>query len=105
MKHGALSKLKKEGKFKDVEYCIVDRDRQTPLAFQLMQGTTIPQLILFEKSDSGWKRMQLTGLQSESAIQTFVRPAVQRHAARMQKNNTAAATAKPVAKTAGKAAQ
>ncbi len=96
MKHGALKNLASNGKFKDVEYCIVDRDREGPLAFRLMQGTRIPQLILFEKSETGWKRMQLTGLQSETSIQSFVRPAIMRHAARMQKENTAQAEVTPV---------
>lgn len=81
MKSSTLSKMEREGKLADVSFSMVDTDRQQTLSGRLMSGGSIPQLILFEKTENGWKRTQLTGAQSESQVEAFLQPAVNRYAA------------------------
>jgi thioredoxin-like negative regulator of GroEL len=51
---------------------MVNVDRESTIAQGLMQGNSIPQLVMFVKTDKGWSRQQLTGNQSVSAVQGFV---------------------------------
>jgi thiol-disulfide isomerase/thioredoxin len=72
MKHSAIPELEKKGGLSNVSFAYVNADHQSKLAGKLMQGTSIPQLILYHKTDSGWKRQQLTGAHSVSDIQAFL---------------------------------
>jgi hypothetical protein len=42
----------------------------------MMNGTSLPQLVAFRRSDSGWKRFSLSGIQSESRVEELIRTAV-----------------------------
>ncbi len=72
MKHAAMPELEKKGGLSNVSYAYVNADHQSKLAGKLMQGSSIPQLILYHKTDAGWKRQQLTGAHSVSDIQAFL---------------------------------
>jgi thioredoxin-like negative regulator of GroEL len=72
MKSSNLPEAARRGLLKDVNVAIVDVDRSRALASQLMQGNAIPQLIMYYKTESGSKRVQLTGAQSLSSIERFV---------------------------------
>ena len=50
----------------------VNSDKQHELAGKLMQGQSIPQLILFRKTATGWSREQLTGAHSVQETQSFI---------------------------------
>jgi thioredoxin-like negative regulator of GroEL len=80
MKHGALAKLEKQGKFKEVSYVALNSDHHPDLARKLASGSMIPQVVLYEKTDAGFKRRQLTGAQSEGVLQSLIKGAVQRRA-------------------------
>ena len=72
MKYSAIPEVEKAGGLKKVAFAYVNADQQSDLAGKLMQGSSIPQLVVFHKTEAGWKRQQLTGAHSASAIQSFL---------------------------------
>jgi thioredoxin-like negative regulator of GroEL len=72
MKYTAIPELEKKGGLSKVAFAYVNTDQQGELARKLMSGGSIPQLVMYHKTDSGWKRQQLTGVQSLSAIRAFL---------------------------------
>ena len=72
MKHTTMPQLEKSGKLSKVAFAHVNADHQSDLAGKLMRGGSIPQLVLFQKTDKGWKRQQLTGAQSASDVEAFL---------------------------------
>jgi thioredoxin-like negative regulator of GroEL len=72
MKQSAIPEVERQGGLRKVEYAYINSDQQSTLAGQLLQGASIPQLILFRKTPAGWKRQQLVGAQSAGAIQQFL---------------------------------
>jgi thioredoxin-like negative regulator of GroEL len=76
-----------------VSFAVVNTDRQSSIARKLMRGGSIPQLIVFHKTDDGWKRRQMTGVQSVSDIESAVNSALKdvelklTHASQDQKMN------------------
>jgi thioredoxin-like negative regulator of GroEL len=81
MKSSTLVDMERQGKLGDVAFSVVDTDRQRLLSNQLMSGGSIPQLILFEKTENGWRKTQLTGAQSAGQVEAFLRPATNRYLA------------------------
>jgi thioredoxin-like negative regulator of GroEL len=77
MKQSAIPELEKKGGLKKVSFAYVNSDHQSSLAGKLMQGSSIPQLIMFHKTESGWIRQQMTGAHSVSDIQAFLAQAVE----------------------------
>ena len=51
---------------------MVNTDREGALASQLMAGSSIPQLVMYVKTGTGWSRRQLTGAQSITDVEGFV---------------------------------
>jgi len=76
MKQSTMPRLNRTGKLAGVVYTEVDSDEQPKLATKLMRGNSIPQLVVFYKDESGWRRGQLTGAQSESQIEALLKKAV-----------------------------
>ena len=72
MKRSVMPKLESAGGLKDVAFTIVDTDRQGELARSMMQGNSIPQLVMYTKTDEGWKRQRLVGGQSVEAVRRFL---------------------------------
>ncbi len=72
MKSGAIPEVERQGGLNKVAFAQVNTDHQRDLAGQLMQGSSIPQLVMFYKTDTGWKRRQLTGARSASDIRAFL---------------------------------
>ena len=77
MKKSTIPQLAQNGIFKNVAFTMVDTDQHSEIAKQVMEGGSIPQLIMFHKTSDGWKRERLTGGQSASAILSFLRRGVQ----------------------------
>ena len=71
------SQMRRQGKLANVAFAVVDYDRENRLATRMMRGQSVPQLILFEKTATGWRRTQLTGGQSETQVLGFVADARQ----------------------------
>lgn len=81
MKRSVMPSLLRKGKLSEVAYAEVDADSQSGLAGKLMQGGSIPQLILYRKTSTGWRRKLLIGAQSETTVTTLVDRAVEQQAA------------------------
>lgn len=77
MKKNAIPQAAKDDVFKEVAFTVIDTDRHADLARQMMEGGSIPQLLLFRKTADGWQREKLTGGNSASAIVSFLRRGVQ----------------------------
>jgi thioredoxin-like negative regulator of GroEL len=73
MKKSSLPKATQDAVFNEVVYTSVDTDKQGEVARQMMQGGSIPQLVIFHKTAAGWKQDRLVGAQSPAAIIQFVR--------------------------------
>jgi thiol-disulfide isomerase/thioredoxin len=78
MKNASMPVVQKDGVMQEVNFTVVDADRDAALARQVMEGGgSIPQLIMFHKTATGWQRERLVGGQSPSAIINFLRRGVQ----------------------------
>ena len=80
MKSSLIPQLRRRGILKKVSFTIIDTDEQSKLADQIMSGGTIPQLIIYCKTDKGWVRRQLTGGQSVGGVEQFIDRAVNKKA-------------------------
>ena len=72
MKSSVLPQVQQLGGLNNVAFATVNVDRDSTIAKSLMEGGSIPQLIMYVKTDKGWTRQQLTGGQSVSTVQGFV---------------------------------
>jgi thiol:disulfide interchange protein len=77
MKADTISTMKGAGEFKEVVFTQVDKDIQPEIAQQVMQGNTLPQIVVFCESEQGWKRFSLTGMQSERRVKELIRKAAE----------------------------
>ncbi|MCC7086300.1 MAG: thioredoxin family protein [Pirellulales bacterium] len=83
MKTGTMPQLAQDGKLNDVAFAIVNIDHQARIGRAMMEGGLIPQLVIYTKTDDGWKRDRLIGGQSAESVQQFLashvkaRPAVE----------------------------
>lgn len=77
MKQTAIPQVEREGGLEKVAFAYVNTDQQGALAGKLMRGGSIPQLVMYQKTPTGWKRQQLTGAHSPSAIQQFLNQAAE----------------------------
>jgi hypothetical protein len=81
MKNGTIARMERTGKLRRVAFSILNSDRDGKVAGKVMKGGTIPQLIVFTKNAEGkWDRQQLTGAQSEQAVEQMIDEAVARQA-------------------------
>ena len=72
LKAQTIDPMQSSGKLQDVIVTVVDKDSRPELAQQLMQGSSLPQLVVFAKGDEGWKKFSLSGLQSERRVQELL---------------------------------
>jgi thioredoxin-like negative regulator of GroEL len=72
MKNSALPQVAKHGTLAKVAYAVVNTDHDHDLAQQLMRGSSIPQLVMYRQTPSGWKRESLVGAQDPAAIESFI---------------------------------
>lgn len=72
MKTSVLPQVEQQGGLNHVAFAMVNVDRENTIAKSLMEGGSIPQLVMFVKTDKGWSRQQLTGNQSVSTVEGFV---------------------------------
>jgi thioredoxin-like negative regulator of GroEL len=72
MKQAVMPELQQRGSLAHVAFAVVNTDREGALASQLMEGSSIPQLVMYVKTGAGWSRRQLTGAQSVTDVEGFV---------------------------------
>lgn len=75
LKAATLNTLQHDGQLEDVTVTVVNRDTQPELAGQLMRGRMVPQIIVFSQTDRGWKRLQLTGFQTQGTVRSLIQKA------------------------------
>lgn len=95
MKQSIIPQAKRNGLLDDVSFAVVNTDNEPKIARSLMQGSSIPQLVVYHKTADGWKRRQLTGAQSLGTIESVIKEATAATAA-------AAPAAQPATLTANK---
>ena len=81
MKAGVLPKLQAGGKLKGINFAQVNTDESATLAAHLMRGNSIPQLIVYAKTENGWHREQITGATSEQEVEQLIKRAADAQAA------------------------
>jgi len=72
-KTAVLPALQRRGTLKDVAFATVNTDHQRSLANKLMQGNSIPQLIVYTRSGDTWQRKDLIGGISISSVESLIR--------------------------------
>ena len=75
MKSDTIDPMKNAGELEEVVYTQLDKDAHPELADQVMQGKTLPQIVVFSESESGWKRYSLTGIQTPRRVKELIRRA------------------------------
>jgi thioredoxin-like negative regulator of GroEL len=75
LKSETIEPMESNGKLGEVVLTIVDKDARPELAQQLMQGPTLPQLLVFSKSEGGWKKFSLVGIQTEGRVKELIEKA------------------------------
>lgn len=76
MKNTSLPQVSQDDVFQEVAFTVVDTDKQQEIAKQVMQGGSIPQLIMFHRTSEGWQTQRLVGAQSPANIIKFLREGV-----------------------------
>ncbi|HEY4311386.1 MAG TPA: thioredoxin family protein [Pirellulales bacterium] len=72
MKNSAMPQVARRGALSKVAYAVVNTDHDSGLAQQLMRGGSIPQLVMYRETPTGWKRESLVGAQDPAAIESFI---------------------------------
>jgi thiol-disulfide isomerase/thioredoxin len=92
MKSQVMPRMSAAGKLKNVEFAVVDTDREDALSDKLLRGNLIPQLVLITKTPDGWQRQYLTGAQSEESVATMINQGLAKHVSKRQDVVPASAT-------------
>ena len=74
MKQSVIPQAQRQGVLNGAAFAQINTDQQPELARKLMSGGSIPQLIIYHKSGDTWRRKDLTGAQSVTAIQQALTP-------------------------------
>ena len=77
MKNSVIPTAARKGLLEKVAYAQVNTDKEGKLARKLMQGHSIPQLIMYRKTADGWRRYSLVGAQSVEKIEAFLNQGVE----------------------------
>jgi thiol-disulfide isomerase/thioredoxin len=82
MKGSVMPRMQESGHLRHVNYVHIDADSDE-MAGHLMQGSSIPQLIIFSQGPDGrWQREQIVGAASDQAVAAAIHRAVSRSGAR-----------------------
>ena len=71
LKQKTVPEVANEGGFKGVEVAYVDFDRDAELAKKLMKGTSIPQVVRYQRHGKKWDFERLSGVPSRQALTSF----------------------------------
>jgi len=72
----AVPQLAQKGVLQKVAFTVLNTDHDGAIAQKMMTGGSIPQLVMYHKTASGWKRSSLNGSQSPAAIEAFINAGV-----------------------------
>ena len=74
LKRKTVLEVANEGGFKGIGVAYVDYDRDAKLAKQLMKGTSIPQVIRFQRHGNKWSVKRLKGTLNHQTLMKFAQP-------------------------------
>jgi thiol:disulfide interchange protein len=72
MKSETIEPMQTAGQLEKVVVTIVDKDSRPDLAEKLMDGKTLPQLVVFTQGSEGWKKFSVAGIQSQKRVQELI---------------------------------
>jgi len=81
MKRQVIPQVRRRGLFGRVAFATVNVDRQRELGKRLIRGGPIPQLLMFRRTNQGWRLSRLTGGQSVGKVASFIDDGLKRDAA------------------------
>lgn len=77
MKRDTIEPMRQAGELDGVVVAYIDKDERPELAMQLMKGDTLPQIVMYCKEDTNWKRFSLTGMQSRGRMTELLGKVIQ----------------------------
>ena len=81
MKNQVIPQVERDGSLQQVSYVPLNSDRHPALAQQMMQGNSVPQLVLYYRTAEGWQRRRITGGTSAANVSSLIQQAVKAVAA------------------------
>jgi len=75
MEKTVLPEVRRRGLLGRVAFALVNADREQKLAGKLIGRGPVPQLIMFHRTDKGWRKKKLVGGQSVETVESFIRTA------------------------------
>lgn len=83
MKQSVLPEVERHGALERVHFAVVNTDQDRDLAGKLMEGGSIPQLVMYRKTSKGWIRRRLTGSRSAADVEAFLKEGAEANAAEL----------------------
>jgi thioredoxin-like negative regulator of GroEL len=102
MKTAVLPEVKRRGILQKVAYAEVDMDEDRELGAELTDGGPIPQILVYRKTQLGWRLKRLIGGQDVRAVEDFIAQGVK---GEKEKDGKEAAAKKDSAEKSVKAKQ
>jgi len=72
MKEQVVPDVARHGGFDQATFAVIDSDAQPELASKLKRGSSIPQLIVYRKTEKGWRINRMIGAHSAQAVEKLV---------------------------------
>lgn len=72
MKNSIMPRVARHGGLAKVAYAQINTDHDSRVAKSMLKGGLIPQLIMYRKTPTGWKRHTLVGAQSPEKVEAFI---------------------------------
>ena len=102
MKQSVLPQMVQSGRLNQVSLSVVNTDAESVLASRLMRGSSIPQLIVFSKTDKGWHREQINGAVNPATVEALIGRAVAaQHSARAAHSQPTFSAVQPTSSAVG----
>jgi thioredoxin-like negative regulator of GroEL len=79
MKRTAIPEVKRQGILQKVAFAHVDLDEEQQLGTRLIDGRPVPQILMFRKTDQGWRLGRLVGGQDAKAVEKFIAQGIEEH--------------------------
>ena len=72
MKAKVMPEVERSGALDDLQCAEIDINDDADLAKEVANAKTVPCLVLFKKTEDGWQRWKLSGMQDQEAVQAFL---------------------------------
>ena len=76
MKNSVMPQVEQAGLLQQVSYVSLNSDRHPQLAGQMMRGRSVPQLLVYYRTGSGWRMRHITGSTSSGNVNSIIRQAL-----------------------------